>query len=584
MLYDQLNLLKVISMSFPVHYQMRFEQLGAHLIDIQIDCHALPDQQLWLPVWIPGSYLVREFARHLEGFEVTTQTGERRYITKLDKNKWQIETPGEALTIRYRAYAFDLSVRGCYVDQQRIFINPAAVCLALDGQTDQPIALSVFISSVAQSWLLATALPWQRHEQHYALQASSLDQLYDSPLELSPQVAISFEAGDLPHHIAISGLHQTDMTRLQRDLQPLCEHIIKLFGTAPFIQYWFLTFASGQDYGGLEHQASTALITPRDDLPTQYEPAAPSTAYQRFLGLCSHEYFHAWLVKTIRPIELVQGDLHGEAYTRLLWVFEGFTSYYDDLMLLRAGLIKLDDYLALLATGIGRYWQNKGRQHQSLAESSFDAWIKYYRPDENLPNSGSSYYNQGALTALMLDIALSRHGKRLDDLVRHWYQQAQQGRWVSEANLQQWLTDHLGEAEATAFWQDYVIGTKTLPLAAHLSEIGITLTEKESTWPLGIRGTDQPTGVQINQVLRDSPAARAGLSAHDVVIAIDAIKATGARFQKLKADQTVTLHWFRRDELQQATLTVEQIPMPNAQLQAHQFELASSWLNGEMRQ
>ena len=537
-----------------------------------------PDQVIWLPVWIPGSYLIREFSRHIGRITAIAADGSPRPVTKLDKNHWQIATTGESLTLHYQVYAHDLSVRGCFVDRTRIFINPAALCVALEGYQG-PYAMQLvrpsWLEDTSQGWTLTTTLPALRIDHPHCdglhFQAADYLTLIEHPLEWSPQTVDHFTVAGIPHCMAIAGRHRANRTRLTADLQRICQSVIDLFGTAPFSRYTFMTLATTQDYGGLEHRDCTALVTPRDDLPAADEPDMPGKAYQRFLGLCSHEYFHSWLVKFIRPLELTADDLHRENYTRLLWIFEGFTSYYDDLFLLRSGVIDLAEYARLLTAQVSRYWQTPGRHLQSLSESSFDAWIKYYRPDENSQNAGTSYYNQGALTALVLDQLLRQHGHSLDELLRHWYAQAQLGQAVDEQSLQGCLQQRLPEPVATHFWQAYIDGCNELPLEATLQGIGLTLTRNPLKWPFGIRITEQASGLQVSQVLRDSAAALAGLSAQDQIIAIDHIRATPARWQQL-ADATgrqhdpVQLHWFRRDELHSAALPLSWSELGNAQI------------------
>ncbi len=384
----------------------------------------------------------------------------------------------------------------------------------------------------------------------------------------------------MPHRFVISGVFDADLNRLQQNLRQICQTYVDWLGDTPFADYVFLTMATDNDYGGLEHAASTSLITPRDDLPSVYEPAAPSDNYQRFLGLCSHEYFHAWWVKTVRPDVMLTDDLHAnltrEAYTSLLWVFEGFTSYIDDFMLQAAGVITPARYLNLLGEQINRYHQTAGRAHQSVAESSFDAWIKLYRSDENSANAGVSYYNKGALVAFGLDITLLQHGSRLFDVVKALYQRSQQADTrhkrlgLSVALLDEVMAEFL----PVEIWQDfkarYIDGTDELALADWLKAVGVTPKHEHDTnagaaW--GMRYSADTQGIKLQRVLRDGVAAQAGLSAHDVIIAIDGLKASEKRLTATTKAQAVTgntslCHVFRRDEL----LLLE-VSAPNASQQ-----------------
>ncbi|RYZ96321.1 MAG: M61 family peptidase, partial [Moraxellaceae bacterium] len=388
-----------------IQYTLSFAQYHQHLIKVQLRFFAQPQQQLWLPTWIPGSYLIREFARHIEAVTAQTcQHHESIAIRKISKNQWQLsnQQPVE-LEISYLVYAYDLSVRGAYVDSERLYINPAAVCLAVAGQEEQAIDIRLNVPPELSHFTLASSLQRQAssllnsddlhdkslqnsslqkgslqksasqnqasNTQNYSLNAAHYYDLIDQPLELAKQAIGSFKVKDIVHQVAISGQHQTDLTRLCADLSRICSAQIALFGSAPFADYVFMVMATANSYGGLEHQRSTSLITPRDDLPKTTEPEKPSAGYQRFLGLCSHEYFHSWLVKFIRPANYVRPDLHQEDYTSLLWVFEGITSYYDDLMLYRSGVIDQTAYIDLVKDQFSRYLGNPGRHIQSVAES-----------------------------------------------------------------------------------------------------------------------------------------------------------------------------------------------------------------------
>ena len=420
-----------------LHYQIEFDDYRQHLIHVTLRFLADPTQVLWLPTWIPGSYLVREFAKHIEAVKAYDEAGRRLEIQKIEKNKWRLfNTDHELITVEYDVYAYDLSVRGAYVDQTRLYVNPACVCLGLENQNDKAVELEVFLPEELQHFQLATGLAAKSLVKgRYTLKANDYMQLIDSPFELAVQSRFAFEVAGIPHQFVVSGQHAMNAERMQQDIEKICRTEIELFGSAPFKDYTFMTMATGNSYGGLEHPNSTSLITPRDDLPKWNEPAEPSADYQRFLGLCSHEYFHSWLVKFIRPENFVNYDLHKESYTSLLWVFEGITSYYDDLILYRSGVISQGAYVTLLKAQIDRYLQNPGRFIQSVAESSFDAWIKFYRQDENSNNAGTSYYNKGALVALCLDLGLRSHGSSLDALMGLLYRNAQQGIQVNTQTM-----------------------------------------------------------------------------------------------------------------------------------------------------
>ena len=585
---------------FPIEYQLSFKHVGQHLIDVSVTFTAASQQELWLPVWVPGSYLIREFSRHISTLTATVldqqaHSSRTIQIEKITKNRWRLQTQaGERVSVHYQVYAFDLSVRGAYLDHTRAYANPACVCLAIAGQEQCPIQLTLHSGQIFAKQSIACSLPTSKVAQqtenntshHY--HAKNYDDLIDHPFEIAAHSIARFDVHGIAHTIAISGRHRTNMSRLTTDLTKICGYEIDFFGSAPFDHYLFMVMATGSSYGGLEHQDCTSLITPREDLPQHNETEQPSIAYRRFLGLCSHEYFHAWMVKFVRPQEFAVLDLEREVYTRMLWVFEGFTSYYDDLILYRSGVIDRTAYLELLAEQITRYRQNVGREHQSVSDASFDAWIKYYRPDENSPNATTSYYNKGALIALCLDLTLRERGSSLDIVMRKLYQLAQQGQFLT-ANTIPDLCEQLVGDRLYDFWLNYVAGSTVLPLEGMLDAVGVHTNVEQKIWPLGLKTTESPQGLMIQQVLRDSVGANAGFSAHDVLIAIDGVRATtalltqwtDAGFHAKACTDTGTLltcHVFRRDELMNFQIQPVASTLHTIRLSVTQPERLTNWL------
>ncbi|MBN6538056.1 M61 family metallopeptidase [Acinetobacter pittii] len=535
-----------------LHYQIEFDDYKQHLVHVTIRFLANPNQELWLPTWIPGSYLIREFSKHIESVKAYDEAGRLLDIKKTSKNRWRFfNTDHELMTIEYDVYAYDLSVRGAYVDQTRLYINPACVCLALEGQEQSACEVEVFLPDELKHFQLATGLASKSLVKgRFTLKADHYDQLIDSPFELADQTRFSFETNGIGHEFVISGSHNTNIDRLKADIEKICAAEINMFGSAPFKNYTFMTMATGNSYGGLEHCNSTSLITPRDDLPKSNEPTEPSKDYQRFLGLCSHEYFHSWLVKFIRPENFANYNLHQEGYTSLLWIFEGFTSYYDDLILLRSGVISQKSYLDLLKAQIDRYLQNPGRFVQTVAESSFDAWIKFYRQDENSNNAGTSYYNKGSLVALCLDLGLRLRGSSLDALMRRLYENTQNGMQVNERTIFDLCKELTGDSWIEQI-NHLINTTDELPLDQLFPEFGLSYRVKtDKSLPLGLKLVDKSEGVLVQSARRDSAAAKAGISANDVIIAIDGLKATTKLVEKYaKQGGTYTVYAFRRDEL-----------------------------------
>ncbi|HCH7475467.1 TPA: M61 family metallopeptidase [Acinetobacter baumannii] len=564
-----------------LHYQIEFDDYKQHLVHVTIRFLANPNQELWLPTWIPGSYLIREFSKHIEAVKAYDEAGRMLNIKKTEKNRWRLfNTDHELITVEYDVYAYDLSVRGAYVDQTRLYINPACVCLGLEGQEQSACELEIFLPDELKNFQLATGLASKSLVKgRFTLKADHYDQLIDSPFELADQTRFSFETHGIEHEFVISGTHATNVDRLKTDIEKICAAEIDLFGSAPFKNYTFMTMATGNSYGGLEHCNSTSLITPRDDLPKSNEPTEPSKDYQRFLGLCSHEYFHSWLVKFIRPENFANYNLHQEGYTSLLWIFEGFTSYYDDLILLRSGVISQKSYLDLLKSQIDRYLQNPGRFVQTVAESSFDAWIKFYRQDENSNNAGTSYYNKGALVALCLDLGLRLRGSSLDALMRRLYENTQNGVQVNERTIFDLCEELTGDSWVEQI-NHLINTTEELPLDQLFPEFGLSYTFKnDKTLAYGLKLADKPEGVLVQNAHREGAGAKAGISANDVIIAIDGLKATTKlieKYAKQKGNYSVLA--FRRDELLSFEVTSDSINLTEVELIIEDQSKADKWL------
>lgn len=566
-------------MTAAVRYRIGASRPETHIFEVELTiANPEPDgQRLSLPNWIPGSYMIRDFSRHVLAVTAADGAGRPVAVAKTAKSAWQCAPAAGPLTLRYQVYAWDLSVRGAHLDQTHGFFNGTSVFLAVAGQEHLPHEVSIDRpGGDTGDWRVATSLPrlgaeplgfGRYHAEHY-------DALIDHPVEMGTFTHGRFTACGVEHEVAITGRHRTDLPRLLRDLEKICTAQIRFFGEpAPFSRYVFLVMAVGNGYGGLEHRASTALLCSRDDLPQAGEPEAnPGDRYKTFLGLCSHEYFHSWNVKRIKPAVFLPYDLRAETHTPLLWAFEGITSYYDDLMLARAGLISPQAYLELLAQQVTRHLRTPGRFVQSVSESSLDAWSKYYRQDENSPNAIVSYYVKGALIALCLDLLIrdrSAGAYSLDTLMqRLWRDFGAVGRGVQEGDIEAIAAQLCGEP-LTAFWQDALHGTAELPLAELLAARGVqwTLRAPESASDAGGKpGSDSRVraslgaklqsaegGVQLQVVFTGGAAQAAGLSAGDVIVAVDGLRMTVAALERVLATRRpgdrLDVHAFRRDEL-----------------------------------
>ena len=563
-----------------LHYQIEFDDYRQHLIHVTLRFVADPTQVLSLPTWIPGSYLIREFSKHIESVRAYDEEGRLLEIQKFEKNKWRLfNTDHELITVEYDVYAYDLSVRGAYVDQTRLYVNPACACLGLEGQEDKAVEVELFLPDELKHFQLATGMASKSLVKgRFTLKAKNYAELIDAPFELAEQMRFGFEANGIPHEFVVSGKHAMNAARMQQDIEKICATEISMFGSAPFSNYTFMTMATANSYGGLEHPNSTSLISPREDLPKANEPEEPSEDYQRFLGLCSHEYFHSWLVKFIRPENFVNYDLNKEGYTSLLWIFEGFTSYYDDLILLRSGVISQASYIKLLKTQIDRYLQNPGRFVQSVSESSFDAWVKFYRQDENSNNAGTSYYNKGCLVALCLDLGLRLRGSSLDALMRKLYENAQKGIQVHERTIVELCNELTGDNWIEQI-NHLINTTDELPLDQLFPEFGLSYSLKnDKSLPLGLKLVEKPEGVLVQSARRDGAAAQAGLSAHDVIIAIDGLKATVKLVEKYaKQEGSYSILAFRRDELMSFDVKAAGSELTEVELKVENQAKAEKW-------
>ncbi|MEF8699956.1 MAG: PDZ domain-containing protein [Candidatus Accumulibacter sp. UW20] len=552
----------------PIRYSIRPGRPAAHRLEVRCTLAGTDPagQRFALPAWIPGSYLIRDFARHIVAIRAET-AGRPVRLDKLDKHTW-LAAPvasDQSLTVICEIHAWDLSVRGAHVDETHAFFNGSSVFLRPLGheQTTCLVDLQRPLGKAFDDWRVATALTPASGEPEAArphgfglYRAANYDELIDHPVEMGTFSLTTFVACGVPHEVAISGRHDCDPTRLSLDLQRICEWQIRFFGEpAPMTHYVFLVTAVGDGYGGLEHRASTALLCARDDLPYAGMQGMPAR-YRTFLGLCSHEYFHTWNVKRIKPAAFTPYNLDAENYTTLLWAFEGFTSYYDDLALLRCGVIGIRDWLELTAQTIDKVQRDPGRHRQTLAESSFDAWTKYYRPDENTPNAVVSYYAKGALLALALDLTLrAGTGGRvaLDDVMRAlWQRHADGGVEDDDIRL---ISEELSGLGLKPFFAEAVHGTGDLDLARLLKPFAIRLQRSASSHAptLGVKTDNEGQEVRLRTVYDGSPAQAAGLSAGDLLLAIDGLRVSSASLEALlsrrKPGQTVTVHAFRRDEL-----------------------------------
>ncbi len=592
----------------PVHYTIKPGNPAAHLFEASVTV-AAPDpagQHFMLPVWIPGSYMVREFARNIVTLSASAR-GKPVKVSKIDKCTWACAPCKGPLTLRYEIYAWDLSVRAAHLDDTHGFFNGSSVFLLPLGWRDNPCEVELIAPAGKPEWKVATALARKPVSTGVSkasaskaapvlasgpmpfgkFSAAGYDELIDHPVEMGSFTHARFEACGVPHHLVLSGrlpATGTDLPRLCADLQKICEAQIRLFEPetqqAPMREYWFLVTVVAEGFGGLEHRASTALIISRDDLPLKHE--APhgkqdkrlNPAYRRLLSLASHEYFHTWNVKRIKPERFIDYDLANENYTRQLWFFEGFTDYYDDLMLARSGVIGAQEYLDVEAENISRVLAQSGRLKQSVADASFDAWIKYYRQDENTPNALISYYQKGAIIGMALDLTIrqrSRGRHSLDDVMRAlWRAHGTRNRGVAEGAIER-IAARVTGLDLADFFAHAVHGMGDPDLAPLFKHHGIEMSlrapgQAKASEPvpatLGVKlGSEANGDAKLLQVFDGGAAQAAGLSAGDTIVAVDGLRINAAGFDKrirsYPVGSAIELIAFRRDELMRFRVSLQ---------------------------
>ncbi|WP_338431396.1 M61 family metallopeptidase [Synechococcus elongatus] len=511
-----------------------------------------------LPAWTPGSYLLREYVRHLQGFQAQTTTGQPLPWRKLRKNAWQIETQGHRdLQVSYQVLATELTVRTNHLDRSHGFFTPAALCLYIEDWRDRPCQVEII---APEDWTIATALPAIASNR---FQAADYDTLVDSPFELGPEQTQAFTVLGKKHYWRIWG-GSLNSDRLVADTTRLIETEAQIFGGLPYDHYWFILHLSSGGYGGLEHRDSTVLAFDRHTIT---EPEG----YRRFLQLVAHEFFHLWNVKRIRPKALEQFDYEAENYTPSLWFSEGATSYYDLLLPLRAGLYGVNTFLEALSKDLSRYLTTPGRTVQPLSESSFDAWVKLYRRDAYSDNQQMSYYLKGQLVCWLLDLEIRHHqpDRSFDDVLRLLWQRYGQPQEVGfeEAELRQIFSEVAG-VDLTNFFDRYVDGLEELPIAEAIESVGLKLQPQGSDHPShGLRLADEQGRCQVKFVASNSPGEQAGLMIGDELVALNGLRVTAESFTRrlgsCQAGQTLELTIFHDDQLQSRWLTLAE-PQPQS--------------------
>ena len=571
-----------------VHYDILLKP-NAHLFNVVCTINKpIENQIVSFPRWLPGSYLIREFSKHVNYLKLDENSD--AVLKPIDNSSWEISNVGDSVIIHYEVYGFDPSVRGLYLDTRRGFINNSRLCLVANHLENELHTLNIKLPEEINNWKVATTLSQSNLENHraYAFKASSYLELIDHPIELGEFKVKKFNVESTPHSIVISGKYRGDDNKLKSDVEKICSAQMRLFkDDVPFNQYIFLLNLVGEGYGGLEHSHSCALQAKRECMPFLHS-SEKSEDYISLLGLFSHEYFHAWNIKRIKPQCFVNYNLSQATPTSLLWVFEGFTAYYDELMLVRSGVITKEAYLKRLSQSISRYTRTQGRYNQTLTDSSYYAWTKFYQPDENSVNSSVSYYLKGSLVALCIDSIIresSNNKLSLDDMMRWmWKEKGVKGEGLCDHEIEAKLIELGGEKLAK--WLNVMLyTTEDIPLEPSLSYLGLEINyspspehhrltadtaDKFFQSSLGVSLVYQYDRCYIQSVFNHSAAEKAGLCAKDELVAIDSIQVKAKNYGKilsyLEPGEEVEIYVFRDQQLIVTKLRLDKIAFLTAQL------------------
>ena len=569
-----------------ISYTVSMPKPWTHLLEVEMRLKManMPAQaEIKMPVWTPGSYLVREYARHVQNFEAMNTSGAKLEWRKVSKNTWQIDTKGATeIMAKYRVYANELTVRTNELNADHAFWNNAALLMFPKGGLQMSSTLKVVPYG---NWKVATGLPPVPNQPN-TFRAENFDILYDSPFEVSDFTEYKFTVKGKPHRYVMSGKGNYDLKQIADATTKIIEECYKIFGDLPYNDYTFIVNLRGG--GGLEHMNSTALQWNKNSFT--------DSGLDSFLGLVAHEFFHIWNVKQIRPDALGPFDYENENYTRLLWVAEGATSYYEGILMRRAGLRTDEEVLGAWASNIGGVQQRPGRFETSLEDASFDAWIKYYRQDENSINNQISYYNKGEVVNLLLDIKIremSKGAKSLDDVMRYLYNEfAKKGKNYTPEDYQK-ISEMMAGGSLEKFFDDYVRGTAEIDYNEIFDAVGLKLlTGEESSEKETYLGAIVGGGLVIRAVPSDTPAYAYGLNTGDQIMKIDGTPATEASLTEYisskKAGDKVKITVLRFNEPRDIEVTLAErtpenfrfVKVPNPS--AEQKRLYKSYLLAEL--
>ena len=586
-----------------IQYQITPSNLNSHVFEVSIHFTSKADKTytLSLPAWLPGSYMIRDFAKNIISISASNDENKSIELQAIDKQTWQVTAISDQTTIKYQVFAFDLSVRTAYLDNQRGFFNGSSTFLAIEELKEQNCSVTISAPKNINNWRVATGLPRAKNTNKYEFGeyiADDYAHLIDCPVALGDFDSFEFDVEGVVHHMVFTSKHYGDRDRIARDVSKLCQHHINLFEEAPFKEYWFITHLLADGFGGLEHKNSTILQASRFDLPNSNKPDELSEDYQAFLSLCSHEYFHAWNICRIKPKAFIPYQLNKESYTEQLWAYEGITSYYDDFSLYRSGIISFEDYLAILSKAATRVYRGQGELKQSVTQSSFYTWTKFYQQGPDAVNNIVSYYVKGSLIALWLDLTIREKsaGKySLDNLMKElWIHFGRPNIGTQQEDFINIVNVLCNEDISDDFYT--LLNTATrVHLKDLLKNVGIafnpskfkelnkvdTVETSDYVPYIGAHYKALPIGLKVSQVLENSPAANIGLAVNDVIIAVDNMQVTEKSLQKiadyLPENSEVPCHYLRDDQLITRTLQFADSPLSAVALQEVDQELSKKW-------
>lgn len=538
-----------------ISYTVSMSKPWTHLLEVEMRLKAptlAEKTEILMPVWTPGSYLVREYARHVQDFSARDAAGGVRAWQKTNKNTWQIDSKGAGeLLVTYKVYANELTVRTSELNDEHAFFTNAALLMYPKNALAAPSTVKVIPFG---NWKIATGLPKVAGQEN-TFRAENFDVLYDSPFEVADFAETTFEVRGKPHRWVVTGEGNYDLQKIARDSAKIVEEGAKIFGELPYNDYLFILNLRGG--GGLEHLNSTALQWNKFGFK-------PEARYTDFLTLVAHEHFHAWNVKRIRPDALGPFDYNNENYTRLLWVAEGGTAYYESLLVQRAGLLSDKDFLSGKAAQIQSLQNRPGRFQTSVEEASFDAWIKYYRQDENAVNNQISYYDKGEIVNFLLDIEIrtaSGGAKSLDDVMRHLYNEFYKKNKNYTPEDYQKISEMMAGKSLNDFFSKYVRGREEIDYNSILNGVGLQITTSgRPTAYLGANLSQQGDRLTVTSIPSDTPAYEQGLNTNDQILAVDGYRASQQFLQSYlgekKVGDKIRLTVFRFDALREIEITL----------------------------